>query len=1237
MSQPVSLLENQSRLESFGTTREIEFFKYLPPVTTPLHHVDRNPLPANFTAHPSLDPTLSAFAQLGALRLDAKRVIISLFGRHEQYILTEATRTLSLRDETDHDARDELWVGACTMSYDRSLCASMANTPSSVSRSPAKIPVSVIPDLSLDEMYHSHPDVSNYPSIRFLASAPIFSPRGVVIGAYTILDDKPRTLPGPGILKFLSEMAATVMDYLVTTRSRAQHIRGERMMAGLGSFLEGKGSLRTSWLEQNGQILSPGLVDDVEGQLNTRQQDKQRVEASTNALGGKKGQSSMPFRLNSHVPSKASKKHGPSDLPSQSTRHRSNSPKSARIRTHTERKTLTEQVQATFSRAANVVRESIEVEGVAYFDANFSGQDALVASNKSDCESNPGSSASEEEGMDSGKTAPPEIVDARAQNSGSATVQPAKILGFATSTAASVNEELTGDAQISISEAFLAGLLRRYPRGKIFNFGEDGAISTGDTSDGIFTNPYPRPGKRYKKTRSSILRQDALTLRNLAPESRSVLFSPIWNSHKSRWYAGTIAWTKSPERIFTLEDELNFCTALGASLIAEVHRLGASFAEQAKRDLLASLSHELRSPLHGIFGTADLLSDTALDALQRGFVHTVASCANTLLGSINQLLEFSSINDMERTHGLGSTPAAEPSAQSSLQIDHAVECIVETVFSGFAFFDKSRVPLRGALGASAARSQSAGLPGAVTVILDLDNASNWNFATSPGAWHLIITNLLGNALKYTQQGHILLSAQAKPVDPQPSEELERSQVTISVQDTGCGMSPEFVRNGYFTAFSQEDNLSPGNGLGASIVQKTITSLGGEIKVSSVKEVGTQVTVSFVLDHATGQGLSGRVSTESSEDDPFASTRRLMDNKRIGILGLGSSEVDAALSLSLRKICEDWLQMEVYKIAPSDAHFRHCDFYIAPHQYLDMGNLEIKSIVPDSSIANLTSPVIVICPTPRIAHSLSKAAGLRGDTDVLEFITQPCGPRKIAKSLEVCYKRQERRNQSPHPGGSTTPELSKCSSSTSLVGHWASKSDIDLLGRSAPPPNVQGYFSGRPSPQIQGPTSAPTAGDALVIDSSSRQDSPLVLLVDDNPINMTLLIAFMKKLKLDYLTAQNGQEALDIFTEHSSRVCLVLMDISMPIMDGLESTRQIRRFEGSLKPHARVVIVALTGVAQADTQREAMASGMDLFLTKPVRLQTILQVLQDHTKLKLPVKNEKKTAPLQGALFKRQQP
>lgn len=83
---------------------------------------------------------------------------------------------------------------------------------------------------------------------------------------------------------------------------------------------------------------------------------------------------------------------------------------------------------------------------------------------------------------------------------------------------------------------------------------------------------------------------------------------------------------------------------------------------------------------------------------------------------------------------------------------------------------------------------------------------------------------------------------------------------------------------------------------------------------------------------------------------------------------------------------------------------------------------------------------------------------------------------------------------------------------------------------------------------------------------------------------------------------------------------------MPVMDGLESTQQIRAFENTLEKHERATIVALTGVAQADLQREAIGSGMDLFLTKPVRLNTILNVIMNHTGLDLPLPKDRSKVP-----------
>ncbi|KAL4924632.1 uncharacterized protein BDV17DRAFT_208226 [Aspergillus undulatus] len=1270
MSHPIYRKDSQKSLVGFGTTREHEFFKYLPPSTRTLQHVSRDTRCEDLTPHSSQDSSLAAFAQLGALRLDAQRTIISLFGRNEQHILTEATQTLSLRDGSNHKARDGLWVGTCTMSYNRSFCAAVANPVATSSQALASS-VFTVPDLTERDAFKDHPDVTGYPNIRFLACAPIVSPKGIVIGAYTILDNKARGSLSPDQLGFLTDMAATVMDYLSTNRSRDQHHRGERMMVGLGSFLEGKGSLRSEWLDATEAVASPNQDDNIEGRANTKQQDKQRSNTTAQVTAQKIGESELSFRLHSEaaldpsagnswrqrsplpiaeanrprIKGKVSKHFGPSKATADREREKA--------RPSSDRQDSTVQIQETFARAANIIRESVEVEGVVFFDAHFGSQEAFMTNAKFEQDSSLESSSSEAE-LRAGNTQL-KTTKSAAESSAKESVIPCNILGFATSTAASVNDELTGDAKIAISESFLAGLLRRYPRGKIFNYGAEGGISSDDTGDGVKSFS-ARAGKKYKKTRKSVLHQDALTLLKLAPNSRSILFSPIWDSHKSRWFAGTLAWTKSPQRVFTVNDELAFCTAIGCSLIAEVHLLGSLFADRAKSDLLAGLSHELRSPLHGIFGTAELLGDTMMDALQRGFVHTIISCASTLLGTIDQLLEFSSINDIQKAQhpdlassysylrkGGNISQISKVGSNPCVQLDAVVEDNIESIFAGFSFFHQSQSPLRGFTGTDPDQDKFLTLPGRVKIILDIGRTPNWKFSMRPGAWHIILTNIVGNALKYTKQGYIYVSINAEPILPKVNGEPLRSRVTLLVEDTGCGMDPEFLRDGYFISFSQEDDMLPGNGLGASITRKTVSSLSGDIQVRSQKGIGTQVMVDLTLDHLSDSAASERGVDSNPDSDIVASTRRLVHQRTIGILGFGTSKFEKAMSSSLRKICAEWLEMEVHLIAPSQTQFHHCDFYISLHEYLDMGGLKIRPIAPDSS-AKFPSPVIVICASPKIAHSLFVAARHRGDSDVLEFITQPCGPRKLAKSLDICLSRQKRRISGVDtPGASIPPSLGWLRNPFLCTPSQERDRQLDTeLVVDSKPVMSRGHPESQESPQGK-PKSFPAAEDyfsAFTPTSATNQGAkgaeetnpdastpaPTILLVDDNNINISLLVAFMRKLNLDYIAAQNGQEALDSFKKHSSQIRVVLMDISMPVMDGFESTRQIRAFENTLEKHERATVIALTGVAQADLQREAIGSGMDLFLTKPVRLNTLSNVITNHAGIDLPLPKDRSKAP-----------
>lgn len=139
-----------------------------------------------------------------------------------------------------------------------------------------------------------------------------------------------------------------------------------------------------------------------------------------------------------------------------------------------------------------------------------------------------------------------------------------------------------------------------------------------------------------------------------------------------------------------------------------------------------------------------------------------------------------------------------------------------------------------------------------------------------------------------------------------------------------------------------------------------------------------------------------------------------------------------------------------------------------------------------------------------------------------------------------------------------------------------------------------------------------------------------LLVDDNAINLKILSSYLHKLGLAYQTATNGQEALDVFKRDPAQCRVVFMDISMPVMDGFEATRHIRTHEAEMRkkddktgedqadpvlPLLPATIFALSGLASSSAQQEAFWSGVDLFLTKPVKLKELGSILRERGMLR----------------------
>ncbi|KAJ6001146.1 hypothetical protein N7481_001555 [Penicillium waksmanii] len=997
----------------------------------------------------------------------------------------------------------------------------------------------------------------------------------------------------PSSIDFMKHMAATVMEHLDTVRSKHLNSQAKRMIFGLGSFVEGKTTLRGSWLESEEQEAAAGWTrEPVEGQLNQNEQDFQETQTQTRQFSHRprehvafsKEESNKRHKVKTSYRSSASGDKLPDD-------------------------TTPAELQRVCSRAANLIRESIEVEGVVFLDARIESFGGLVG----------GDSAF----LPTLSSSPPNPED------NTTTCRP---LGYSTTQTSTVNacDRRATSHDYAVREIVLKAMMNRYPQGKIFNYTQDGLLSD-DISTSARTQGTEGSGKRPRRCH----KQDADDLSKALGGARSVIFLPLWDTHKSRWLSGVLVWTNTPKRVFTTENELAYLRAFGNSVMAEVHRLDVEMAEKANTNLITSISHELRSPLHGILGTADILCDTAMNALQQGMVHTIESCGRTLLDTINHLLDFTYIDKFKQDPKLKKKhrrkTIREASAQEQVklertspsnikdsfedvQLDSVLEEVVESVFADHSFYHRPRTQHRHG---NADTSQAIHQPKQVTIVFDIQEATEWKFFTQAGCWRRILMNVFSNALKYTTQGYIYLRLTAtespcaarKDSDGSP-EPNDRYLVTLTVKDTGQGISAKFLRNGLFTPFSQEDTLSPGSGLGLSIVQKALRSLDGSIDVSSEKDRGTEVSIQVPLKLAS---LPDK-SDGSSSNAAYSLIRKEGEGKTIGLLGFGSSassDRDATLYNALKRVCEDWFHLTV-KTVSLHGDRTPCNFYLMVHTDLDGSDAEGNQQFNLLDLKGI-SPLIVICQSPETAHNMfvRTMTSKRDRDSIVEFISQPCGPRKLAKTLELCI-RQLHGEGAHREEGTRWVEVPE-----------SSHLPLDIDTRDAPRDRMK--ISKRPTTDTFG---SQDNGD------TPEHHRPCALLVEDNPVNLKILKTYVTKEGWSCETATNGLEAVERFRENPSKFVLVVIgrlssppsistkltnnsDISMPIMDGFKASRTIRDFERthfdkkfSLKPPwSPTTITALTGLDSAAAQQEAFASGIDTFLTKPIKRQDIRVLLE----------------------------
>ena len=526
--------------------------------------------------------------------------------------------------------------------------------------------------------------------MKYYAGVPLITKRGIPIGSLFVVDSRVRPDLSPLDINFMGTMAMTIMRHLEMVRAVEEHRRGMKMSRGLASFVEGRVDLVEAetvaeptegtkvaghFEADSGIAQTKSKSGSMHGSItstHTANTVERREKEYSNALA-----KTEEVLLASHTRSESQTSRPTLDENSQPNSFAETSVGQSSPIHGVSEDTLGEDmseessIKFLFSRAANLIREAFEVDGGAVFydaqrgfgdlqvqqkqglttstsheDAHTSSDDLPSSSEQQD---NPGENiGAQEESLGSSKDSnSPGLADSlgkgmftRSTRSSTELEKKVEILGFSTVDASSINgDEYPGPQSfVPFDEKSLHKLLRRYPRGKLWTFDSDGAVSS--SSEEEFIKPQHKdPAQNSKdlhkrKMRSVRSKSDARFLSIHFPGVRQLLFVPLWDNSRTRWLSGCCVWSTEPTRILSKQNELSFLTAFGNSVMAECSRMDTQIADQKKGDFIGSISHELRSPLHGILASAEFLGEEVSTGFEKGLVETIDSCGRTLLDTI---------------------------------------------------------------------------------------------------------------------------------------------------------------------------------------------------------------------------------------------------------------------------------------------------------------------------------------------------------------------------------------------------------------------------------------------------------------------------------------------------------------------------------------------------------------------------------------------------------------------------